>query len=102
MRLHGDAELYNSGYSPEAPDRWYKRIKVWSEGKQPGDAKLITAKEKGAHEHRDVFCYFDNTEKLWAPQDARNVLEKLHLADNLEAEPGKRLASIMPERKHSK
>ncbi|RYZ97106.1 MAG: DUF72 domain-containing protein [Moraxellaceae bacterium] len=99
MRLHGDAELYKSGYTEEARNRWYKRIKCWSEGKQPEDAKLVTTKTNEPSSHRDVFCYFDNTDKLWAPQDARAVLEKLHLADNLEAEPGKRLASIMPKKK---
>lgn len=41
MRLHGDAELYRSGYSDEALERWYQRMKLWSEGKQPDDAKVI-------------------------------------------------------------
>lgn len=95
MRLHGDAELYKSGYTAEARERWYQRIKCWSEGKQPDDAKLIAPKTNDVPAHRDVFCYFDNTDKLWAPQDARAVLEKLNLTENLEAEPGKKLASIM-------
>lgn len=87
MRLHGDTELYKSGYSEEAIERWYKRIKTWSKGNQPADAKLITSQEQ-SHENRDVFCYFDNTDKMWAPFDARKILEKLNLLQDLTMEPG--------------
>ncbi|MCE3252181.1 MAG: hypothetical protein K0Q67_1191 [Cellvibrio sp.] len=72
MRLHGDTELYRSGYSEEAIDHWYRRIKSWSQGVQPRDAKLI-AKRTKLHNSLDVYCYFDNTDKLWAPQDARQL-----------------------------
>lgn len=72
MRLHGDTELYNSGYSKEAIERWYTRIKSWSKGVQPRDAKLI-AKRSKLKNSLDVFCYFDNTDKLWAPKDAREL-----------------------------
>jgi uncharacterized protein YecE (DUF72 family) len=72
MRLHGDTELYRSGYSEEAIDHWYRRIKFWSQGIQPRDAKLI-AKRTKLHGSLDVYCYFDNTDKLWAPQDARQL-----------------------------
>lgn len=72
MRLHGDTELYRSGYSEEAIDHWYRRIKSWSQGIQPRDAKLI-AKRTKLHDSLDVYCYFDNTDKLWAPQDARQL-----------------------------
>ena len=89
MRLHGDKELYQSGYSDEALDRWYKRMKLWSDGKQPNDAKLITSHSEKSHKPRDVYCYFDNTDKLWAPFNARKILEKFNLAGSLEEEPGK-------------
>ena len=91
MRLHGDAELYRSGYSDEALGRWYNRMKLWSEGKQPDDAKLVSKNGKASANvlARDVFCYFDNTDKLWAPYDARKILEKFNLAGDLEEEPGK-------------
>ncbi len=100
MRLHGDAELYRSGYSDAALERWYQRMKAWSEGNQPDDAKLINSPKDNTEaapkkdsdstkSSRDVFCYFDNTDKLWAPYDARKILEKFNLADKLEEEPGK-------------
>lgn len=89
MRLHGDQELYRSGYSDAALQHWYERIKLWSQGKQPDDAKLITTLHDKSHKPRDVYCYFDNTDKLWAPFDARKILEKFDLAKDLEEEPGK-------------
>jgi len=89
MRLHGDAELYKSGYSPDALERWFERMKTWSEGAQPPDAKLTAEPAKNNGEPRDIYCYFDNTDKLWAPYDARKILEKFQLADNLEETPGK-------------
>lgn len=88
MRLHGDLELYNSGYSDQALERWYKRIRLWSQGRQPGDAKLVVKEKDSAQGPRDVYCYFDNTDKLFAPYDARKVLERLGLADKLKAKPG--------------
>jgi len=88
MRLHGDAELYRSGYSDDALNHWYERMKLWSEGKQPKDAKFVTPHPHVATTPRDVYCYFDNTDKLWAPYDARKILEKFKLADSLEESPG--------------
>ncbi|GGY61005.1 hypothetical protein GCM10011613_00420 [Cellvibrio zantedeschiae] len=88
MRLHGDTELYNSGYSAKALDYWYERIKIWSEGGEPEDAKLTAKQTARRHKPRDVFCYFDNTDKLWAPYDARKILEKFDLAKDLEEAPG--------------
>ena len=49
VRLHGDRELYTSGYSDEALDRWAARIGNWR------DSGL------------DVVVYFDNDVKVHAP-----------------------------------
>ncbi len=90
MRLHGDTELYKSGYTDEALDRWFSRMKTWSRGNLPGDAQLVRAKKaQTSSEQRDIFCYFDNTDKLFAPYDARKILTKLDLLNKLPAEPGK-------------
>lgn len=94
MRLHGDQELYRSGYSDKALDRWYQRMNLWRQGKQPDDAKLINPPQEDAKKPRDIFCYFDNTDKLWAPFDARKILEKFDLAKHLEEEPGKLSAPV--------
>ena len=79
LRLHGDEELYASGYSEEALDRWAERIRAWSGGSQPDDARLISTKAGPKKASRDVFCYFDNDIKVRAPFDARRLIEKLGL-----------------------
>ena len=59
VRLHGDQELYTSGYSPQALDDWASRIRGWAEAGQ------------------DVYCYFDNDAKGFAPHDAMALQERL-------------------------
>lgn len=83
IRLHGDTELYRSGYSDAAIEHWYKRITSWSQGSQPRDAKLI-AKRTKLPSSLNVFCYFDNTDKLWAPQDARQLSHLLGIDKDLQ------------------
>lgn len=58
-RLHGDEELYASGYDDAALDRW----DAWTR------AHLA--------EGRDVFVYFDNDAKVRAPVDAMALIARL-------------------------
>jgi uncharacterized protein YecE (DUF72 family) len=53
-RLHGDTQLYVSGYSDAALQSWAERIRRWRRG-------------------RDVFVYFDNDAKVHAPFDAQRL-----------------------------
>ena len=77
MRLHGDKELYKSGYSDRALNRWAARIRAWSSGAEPEEPGIATEKVAPTRE-RDVFCYFDNTDvKLRAPIDAQSLMRKL-------------------------
>jgi uncharacterized protein YecE (DUF72 family) len=76
-RLHGDTQLYASGYSASALDWWAHRLKLWREGRQPKDARLITAKQ--IPEARDLFAYFDNDAKVHAPFDAQQLSARLGL-----------------------
>ena len=62
VRLHGDEELYASGYGDAALDRWADKIRGW-------DAAGL-----------DVLVYFDNDIKVHAPFDAIALLERLGLA----------------------
>ncbi|VVO02828.1 DUF72 domain-containing protein [Pseudomonas fluorescens] len=90
MRLHGDKQLYASGYTTEALKLWGDRIDAWSHGKQPADAQLIDRQQKPkARKTREVFCYFDNDLKVRAPFDARSLLQRLGLDAALATEPGK-------------
>lgn len=82
IRLHGDSELYVSGYDDSTLDFWAKRIKRWSEGDEPKD-KLKLIEESPAKKKRDVFVYFDNDAKVRAPVDAKTLLGKLNVARRL-------------------
>ncbi|MBA2455738.1 MAG: DUF72 domain-containing protein [Nocardioidaceae bacterium] len=62
VRLHGADELYVSGYSPEALDRWAAQALRWR------DAGL------------DVVVYFDNDAKVHAPYDALALAERVRAA----------------------
>jgi uncharacterized protein YecE (DUF72 family) len=62
VRLHGDTELYASGYSEGALAAWAGRVRRWTE------------------EGLDVHVYFDNDARGHAPHDARALLELLDLA----------------------
>ena len=80
MRLHGDKELYRSGYSDQALNRWARRIEAWHSGSEPKDAVRVTKASPKSKRPRDVFCYFDNTDvKLRAPFDAQSIMRKLSL-----------------------
>lgn len=57
VRLHGDQELYVSGYSHQALDEWSSLVQEWV-----GDG-------------RDVYVYFDNDAKVHAPFDAMSLRE---------------------------
>jgi uncharacterized protein YecE (DUF72 family) len=80
MRLHGDKELYKSGYSERALDRWAKRIAAWHRGGEPRGAQKVSSKKPPTSQPRDIYCYFDNTDvKLRAPVDAQSLMRKLNL-----------------------
>ncbi|HEV7204536.1 MAG TPA: DUF72 domain-containing protein [Jatrophihabitans sp.] len=59
VRLHGDVELYASGYSEAALDVWAGRVRAWTDA------------------GRDVYVYFDNDMKVRAPFDAMSLAERL-------------------------
>jgi uncharacterized protein YecE (DUF72 family) len=55
VRLHGDTELYTSGYGAASLAEWAARITGWAE-------------------QQDVFVYFDNDVKGYAPHDAEALI----------------------------
>ena len=58
VRLHGDTELYVSGYGEEALQDWAERIRRW-------------------RQEAAVYVYFDNDVKVHAPRDAIRLAEIL-------------------------
>jgi len=75
-RLHGSQELYRSGYSGAALDRWADRVKAWAAGREMTDGRFA-GPAKADLLARDVFVFFDNTFKLRAPQDALGLMRRL-------------------------
>ncbi len=83
VRLHGDKELYASGYSGEALDRWAARFDAWSHGRQVEDARLASPHPAPARARRDIYCYFDNDVKVHAPYDAAALARRLGIESPL-------------------
>lgn len=73
LRLHGDKELYASGYTPIALNDWRRRIAAWQRGTQPQRARRVSSLPPKSHPGRDVYCYFDNDIKVMAPKDASDL-----------------------------
>jgi uncharacterized protein YecE (DUF72 family) len=59
LRLHGDVELYTSGYSEQALDDWAAAIRGW------------------LADGLDVQVHFDNDVKVHAPYDAMTLAAKV-------------------------
>ncbi len=81
IRLHGATELYRSRYTSRQLDRWAHCVRAWARGTQPANARLISPERPPERQSRDVYCYFDNTDKLHAPDNARELMRKLGLPD---------------------
>lgn len=78
LRLHGDEELYASGYSPAALREWARRLNAWMKGSQPRDARLADPDTSPpARKSRDVYVYFDNDQKVRAPFDAMALAKRM-------------------------
>jgi uncharacterized protein YecE (DUF72 family) len=77
VRLHGDEELYVSGYTPEALGIWGRKVRAWAKGKTPAEARLLDKRPPA--KERAVFVYFDNDAKVHAPFDAMSLAQQLRL-----------------------
>ncbi|HEY5813287.1 MAG TPA: DUF72 domain-containing protein [Terrimicrobiaceae bacterium] len=90
VRLHGDVELYVSGYTPSALKIWERKVRSWSNGRSPATARLIGGRPRARPEGRDVFVYFDNDAKVHAPFDAISLASRLGI---VRSRPNKRLVA---------
>lgn len=59
IRLHGPKGAYQGKYSSRALSTWAKDIKRWR------------------RQGKEIFCYFDNDEKGYAPQNALTLIKKV-------------------------
>jgi uncharacterized protein YecE (DUF72 family) len=76
-RLHGSELLYTSQYSPEELDRWAARIVAWANGQEVSDGDHASPKPARTRPTRDVFVYFDNDAKVFAPKDAQALAQRV-------------------------
>jgi uncharacterized protein YecE (DUF72 family) len=79
MRLHGAVTLYQSRYTEQELVDFARKIDCWSRGREPGDARRISARRAPKALARDVYCYFDNTDKIEAPANAIRLAELAEL-----------------------
>jgi uncharacterized protein YecE (DUF72 family) len=79
-RLHGSKELYRSRYDEADLERWAARIRAWHSGEAMRDGDFADDPDNGTQQSRDVFLFFDNTDKRHAPQDAALLMRMLGLA----------------------
>jgi len=85
-RLHGDEQLYVSGYTEEALDTWARRVRAWLRGAEAAGARRVGGPAKARKSGRDVYVYFDNDVKVRAPFDARGLMRRVGLSVNQGAE----------------
>jgi uncharacterized protein YecE (DUF72 family) len=76
VRLHGETELYASGYDDESLDRWAGKVRAWAAGEEPPGARTLAGPAPATGE-RDVFVYFDNDTKVRAPFDSQALAARL-------------------------
>ena len=76
IRLHGDEEIYSSGYDSATLRGWADRIKIWASQRQPRNALTIST-DPWPITTRHIYVYFDNDLKVKAPHDAQILMSYL-------------------------
>ena len=76
-RLHGSKVLYTSQYSLQELDQWAARIAAWANGQEVSDGDHASPKPARTRSTRDVFVYFDNDAKVFAPGDAQALAQRV-------------------------
>jgi uncharacterized protein YecE (DUF72 family) len=59
VRLHGPGEAYQGDYSPQALSGWAGAFSAW------------------ARQGKDIFCFFDNDQRGYAPANAMSLIDTL-------------------------
>lgn len=75
-RLHGSEELYRSNYSSRDLDLWAARVAAWAQGGDAPDGRRILTTPARKRTKRDVYVYFDNTDKVRAPGNALGLIAR--------------------------
>ena len=59
VRLHGDAQLYVSGYTDVALSRWARLVRAWARGRAPANSRLVAPPPPLQPGGRDVFVQLE-------------------------------------------
>lgn len=76
LRLHGDDSFYPDGYNPENLKFWNRRILCWAEGTEPDQCQSLVPGAKLTIPKK-AFIYFDNDDKILAPQNAQDLIRMI-------------------------
>ncbi|MFT3870672.1 MAG: DUF72 domain-containing protein [Nibricoccus sp.] len=79
IRLHGDEELYVSGYTEKALRSWEKKLRTWHSGGNLAAGQRLVSPVSPRAAGRDIFVYFDNDVKVRAPYDAMRLAHFLEI-----------------------
>ncbi|WP_366118294.1 DUF72 domain-containing protein [Acidovorax sp.] len=83
IRLHGAPKLYASNYGQAALATWAERLRAWAGGGTPPGMARLAATPPPARP-RNVFCFFDNTMKPFAAENALALTRMLGLDGELQ------------------
>lgn len=76
LRLHGDDSFYHRGYERDNLEFWKQRIYRWARGIEPDQSQCLVPCPKLKNLRR-AFIYFDNDQKILAPQNAQSLMGML-------------------------
>jgi len=77
VRLRRSVQTEPTGYSAPALDGWARRLRIWSAGGEPDDARRVHPKQAREETPRDCFAYFISGAKIRAPAAALALIELL-------------------------
>ncbi len=74
IRMEGDGPTFKKGYTDSALKRMAQKIKTWLKGDQVKKPKCVSD-GKPYRGEKDIFLYFNNDAKLYAPMDALRMIQ---------------------------
>ena len=79
LRLHGHKKIYESNYGHVDLTFWKKRINTWARGHYTSEIYSLTKNTNT--NSKDVYVYFDNDAKVYAPYNAKTLIQMLEEND---------------------
>jgi uncharacterized protein YecE (DUF72 family) len=76
-RLQRGKDTIPTAYPPKQINAWAERLKLWAQGKEPGDLPRVGPPAAKAAAARDVFAYVIHEGKIRAPAAAMALIEQL-------------------------